>query len=343
MYDEKKLTRLAHLKSLAERVNKDFARKTDLEALQTSNDKKLEGVKVNGQALAIAEKMVDILIASGTANGTIKVNNVDVAVKGLAALAYKSEIAESDLSAALKKVLDGKAAKATTLDGYGITDAYTKEQLDAKISAVYKPAGTVAFNSLPAATVDILGNVYNVSDDFTTDAKFVEGAGKKYPAGTNVVVISTGDSAYKYDVLSGVFDLTPYAKTADVNKELAKKVNTEEGKGLSTNDYTTPEKEKLAGIEAGANLYNHPKHTAAESGLYKVTVDGEGHVSATTPVAKEDITGLGIPAQDTTYTPATTSQSGLMSAEDKTKLDGMVYATPEEVTAVLDEVFAPAI
>ena len=35
--------------------------------------------------------------------------------------------------------------------------------------------------------------------------------------------------------------------------ELAKKVNTEAGKGLSTNDYTTTEKEKLAGIEAGAN------------------------------------------------------------------------------------------
>ena len=37
------------------------------------------------------------------------------------------------------------------------------------------------------------------------------------------------------------------------------------------------------------------------SGLYKVTVDAEGHVSATEAVEKADITGLGIPAQDTTY------------------------------------------
>lgn len=38
-----------------------------------------------------------------------------------------------------------------------------------------------------------------------------------------------------------------------VDDELAKKVDKEEGKGLSTNDYTTLEKEKLAGITAGAN------------------------------------------------------------------------------------------
>lgn len=38
-----------------------------------------------------------------------------------------------------------------------------------------------------------------------------------------------------------------------VDEELAKKVDKEEGKGLSTNDFTTLEKEKLAGITAGAN------------------------------------------------------------------------------------------
>ena len=35
--------------------------------------------------------------------------------------------------------------------------------------------------------------------------------------------------------------------------------------------------------------------------LYKVTVDAAGHVSSTTPVTKTDITGLGIPASNTTY------------------------------------------
>lgn len=97
----------------------------------------------------------------------------------------------------------------------------------------------------------------------------------------------------------------------------------ETGKGLSSNDYTSAEKTKLSGIAEGANKYVHPSYKAQKSGLYKVTVDASGHVSATTAVAKADITGLGIPAQDTTYADATTSTHGLMSAADKTKLDGV--------------------
>lgn len=70
-------------------------------------------------------------------------------------------------------------------------------------------------------------------------------------------------------------------------------------------------------------VYTHPSHTAHSSGLYKVTVDNEGHVTAAIAVSKDDITALGIPAQDTTYSAATQSAAGLMSAADKTKLDGI--------------------
>ena len=83
------------------------------------------------------------------------------------------------------------------------------------------------------------------------------------------------------------------------------------------------DKTKLDGIAENANNYTHPSYTAQASGLYKVTVDGTGHVSAATAVAKSDITALGIPESDTTYSAATTSAEGLMSAADKTKLDGV--------------------
>ena len=149
----------------------------------------------------------------------------------------------------------------------------------------------------------------------------------------------------------------------------------ESGKGLSTNDYTTAEKTKLSGIAEGANKYVHPSYTAQKSGLYKVTVDAAGHVSGATAVAKADITALGIPAQDTTYSnmaaatasaagkaglvpapaagkqasflrgdgswvvpenttyaDATTSTHGLMSAADKTKLNGV--ATGAQVNKI---------
>ena len=80
---------------------------------------------------------------------------------------------------------------------------------------------------------------------------------------------------------------------------------------------------KLATIDTSANNYVHPSYTSAASGLKKFTVDATGHVSATAAVAKTDITGLGIPAQDTTYANATTAVAGLLSNEDKTKLDSV--------------------
>lgn len=67
-------------------------------------------------------------------------------------------------------------------------------------------------------------------------------------------------------------------------------------------------KEKIEAVK-----YSHPTHTAKTSGLYKVTVDGLGHVTAAAAAAKADITALGIPAQDTTYsamTAATSSAAG---------------------------------
>ena len=51
----------------------------------------LEAVKVNGEALTIdANKAVDVLVATGAANGTIAVNGKDVAVKGLGSAAYEN-------------------------------------------------------------------------------------------------------------------------------------------------------------------------------------------------------------------------------------------------------------
>lgn len=47
------------------------------------------------------------------------------------------------------------------------------------------------------------------------------------------------------------------------------------------------------------NVYTHPSHTAADAGLYKITVDALGHVTAVTAVAKKDITDLGIPSENT--------------------------------------------
>ena len=99
-------------------------------------------------------------------------------------------------------------------------------------------------------------------------------------------------------------------------KFATKDVATQSANGL----LSSTDKTKLDGIAANANKYTHPTYTSKTSGLYKITVDNTGHVSGASAVSKSDITSLGIPAQDTTYSPATTDKAGLMSASDKNAL-----------------------
>ena len=139
-----KFVNLEQIKVLANKVkSEDAALGTKLETVTTKVDSLvaaggeaniLEGVKVNGAALAISDKMVDILIASGEENGTISVNGAAVAIKGLAALAYKSEVAASDLAAALKAIIDAKAKQADldTLTGDG--EGSISKMIDAAIN-----------------------------------------------------------------------------------------------------------------------------------------------------------------------------------------------------------------
>ena len=86
-----------------------------------------------------------------------------------------------------------------------------KEYVDSKVSTVYKPQGSVLFSSLVVGLLVAAnsGFVYNITDAFTTNENFVEGVGKSHSAGTNVVIIEHSGN-YKFDVLGGTVDLTPY-------------------------------------------------------------------------------------------------------------------------------------
>ena len=80
-----------------------------------------------------------------------------------------------------------------------LTDiANLREAVDNKLSSVYKVKGSLPFASLTSALLVKAneGNVYNITDAFTSTADFVEGAGKKYFAGTNVVVVETTTAVF---------------------------------------------------------------------------------------------------------------------------------------------------
>lgn len=79
---------------------------------------------------------------------------------------------------------------------------------------MYKLGGSVTFANLPALTPACNGLVVNVTDAFTTTSDFIEGAGKSYPAGTNVAVVYTnpiidfGDCWDQYDYRDGAWVFT---------------------------------------------------------------------------------------------------------------------------------------
>lgn len=183
----------------------------------------------------------------------------------------------------------------TLADKANSADVYTKQQTDDKISAaissVYKPAGSTTFAALPAPAANVLGNVYNVTDAFTTTDQFVEGAGKSYPAGTNVAVVLVGEE-YKYDVLSGMVDLSNYSTTDEIAQTYATK--TEVTTGLSgkvdkvdgSRLMTDAEGTKLAGIEAGAQVN---KIESVASGELAINEAKELSIVA---VAQDKVTGL---------------------------------------------------
>ena len=183
----------------------------------------------------------------------------------------------------------------TLADKANSANVYTKQQTEDKISAaissVYKPAGSTTFAALPAPAANVLGNVYNVTDAFTTTDQFVEGAGKSYPAGTNVAVVLVGED-YKYDVLSGMVDLSNYSTTDEIAQTyatknevttgLSGKVDKVEGFRLMTDAEGT----KLAGIEAGAQVNNI---ASVASGELAISEEKELSIVA---VAQDKVTGL---------------------------------------------------
>ena len=92
------------------------------------------------------------------------------------------------------------------------------------------------------------------------------------------------------------------------------------------------------GVPAQDTTYTHPSYTARASGLYKVTVDSTGHVSAAAAVDKSDITALGVPAQDTTYThPSYTARaSGLykVTVDSTGHVSAATAVTKSDITAL---------
>lgn len=190
----------------------------------------------SGLHYIINGEQLDVSI-SGNENETINIFNVDE--NGMQAISIvktggtATQVLMADGSV---KEVGGKSGIAG-LDTNGNVPLANLGNLDTTVAEVV--------TALP--TSNIKRHIYLVKDSDTANNKYAE-------------YVYTGDISAAYDSTKweklgdfrATVDLADYAKTADVNTALAKKVDVVSGKGLSTEDFTTAFKTKLNGITTGA-------------------------------------------------------------------------------------------
>lgn len=142
---------------------------------------------------------------------------------------------DKPISTAVQNALENKADRATTLNGYNISDAYTKAEIDSKLTAVYKFKGSVnTYNDLPT-TDQTVGDVYNVLD-----------TGDNY-----------GWTTDGWDKLAGNIDLTPYLTKEEAQDTYAKISTIPTNVSAFNNDagYLTEIPEEYLTVEEAARVY----------------------------------------------------------------------------------------
>lgn len=109
---------------------------------------------------------------------------------------------------------------------------------------------------------------------------------------------------------------------SNITQLQAQKVDKVEGKGLSTNDYTTPEKNKLAAIEAEANKYVLPAATASALGGVKIGSNITLADGGTISITKANVTGaLGVDPTTTYVKKAGDTMTGSLFIETTSEIN----------------------
>lgn len=257
------------------------------------------------------------------------------------------------------------------LSGYADSESVANVEqrvadLDAKYAAIgnaYRVKGTKAtIAEVTALTTKAVGDVWNVTAEFTLGEK-------KYPAGTNVVW--TGS---EWDPLGGTVDLSTLEKKVlkqaifsdsatggdidfwGANDRLASVTipnATYSKKGLMTPSMV----DHLFNIQeyAQVNVIESVKvnGTALSVSEKSVNIDLSPYAKSADTIHVADVTASETnmnlklrkaagetPICNVTFNAATTSAAGLMSSADKSKLDGIVAATNEEIDTIFAESIA---
>ena len=303
--------------------------KADQATMTTELGKKADKTALEGKADAVhthtAAQVTGLGTAAtkdvGTGNGQIPVldSNGKLAESVLPKIAINEVFTAVDTSAAMEiemqvgDILVLEPAVLETIKDGAVTYEVGKPKSSLQLSneyVEYLAAGKMTYLciSVTAETFEDKFRPLQSSGDSITDAEVQEALKKKLDV--------TAFESYKAEVTNNLNlkadKATTYTKS-DVDGKLSKKVDAVSGKVLSTNDYTTAEKDKLAGIAAGANNYVHP------------TGDGNLHVPATSTTNNGKVLMAGSTAGSLSWT--------ALNAGHVAETSSRKYVTAEQIAA----------
>lgn len=123
---------------------------------------------------------------------------------------------------------------------------------------------------------------------------------------------------------------------SNITQLQTQKVDKVEGKGLSTNDYTTPEKNKLAAIEAEANKYILPAATASALGGVKIGSNITLANGGTISITKANVTSaLGVDPTTTYVRKAGDTMTGILNIKNSEGAQLELFSTASDSGAYM--------
>lgn len=186
----------------------------------------IEDVKLNGTSLEVSSKSVDVVVNKST----VGLGNCD-----------NTSDVNKPISTATQTALNNKQDKITSSNKLLSDLVDTTSQTNLFVTSSEKTTWNGKQSAITSSN--------KLSSDLVDDTDK-----------TNLFVTSSEKSTWNSKQSALTFDNVPTedssnpVKSGGVYSALAGKVDTETGKGLSTNDYTTAEKTKLNGIETGAEV-----------------------------------------------------------------------------------------
>lgn len=239
----------------------------------------ITAITAGGTAVTINNKTAAIPAATISAYGVVKVDNAvnDTSTNPVQNKAVKAAITNAIANAAyIPTSQKGANSGVAELDANGkVPSSQLPSYVDDVIEG-YKSGADFFEDSAHTASKKITGETGKIYVDMSTNVTYRWSGTAYVEISASLALGETEATAYRGDRGKIAYD---HSQSAHARTD-----------ATAVASSTTNGKIKINGAET--TVYSHPTYTSKTSGLYKITVDATGHVSATAAVAKADLTGI---------------------------------------------------